>query len=224
MKRPWWKVISAVSLAAAVVAGAGAVGAVQAGWVNGEARCARGGLVDGVPGGHEMYGTAQAEQANATEFLAFAVIVHSDEGQRLAAWQVRLEGPEASTRASTGAPWALVGVEGAAGGPGAGAEGAAGAGVFSEPPRYDAAALAGDVVVLANYSVKPEAELPTGAVQVATVHVQRSRPTAQGEGVWGAATAGLWRATLVAAADAQGRAINGARVTVQAVGTPGGAR
>lgn len=88
--------------------------------------------------------------------LRFAAIdIYLDAGEPLAAWQFELR--ESSGRMR------VVGVENG--------DSAA----FREAPYYDLAAVNGgmaDRIIVADYSMSPAAELPTGRSRVATVHVQ----------------------------------------------------
>lgn len=111
----------------------------------------------------------------------FAVVdVYLDSATPVAAWQFELTERRAAMQ--------VVGVEG---GEGAG---------FREPPYYDRAAVergAADRIVVASYSLGSSAELPSGRVRVASVHVRLS----------GAASP-EYRLRLVAAGAADGRPID----------------
>jgi hypothetical protein len=87
----------------------------------------------------------------------------------------------------------IVGVEGGAATP------------FTDPPRYDPAALQGGRIILATFSTAPE--LPRGRTRVATLHVREPGDRAP-----------EYRATVVAAATSDGRSIP---ATVQLVPSQG---
>lgn len=90
----------------------------------------------------------------ATQFEYLDIFVDSAD-QPLAAWQVDLH-------ASVGKA-SIVGIEG-------------GDGIYAPAPYYDEAAMQHDRVILAGLSTLPQAQLPTGKVRVARVHVMIEQP------------------------------------------------
>lgn len=109
-----------------------------------------------------LLGVCGAGAQDAERNIRFsAVNVYVDAGQTpLAVYQVDL-------RASSG-DVKFVGVEGG--------DHAA----FQKPPHYDPKAMQGNRVIIADFSTRPESELPSGRVRVARIHVQISgndRPT-----------------------------------------------
>ncbi|MDX2166940.1 MAG: hypothetical protein SF182_07755 [Deltaproteobacteria bacterium] len=95
---------------------------------------------------------------------------------------------------SAGGDAVIVGVEGGATPP------------FTDPPRYDPAALQGGRIILATFSTA--ADLPRGRTRVATLHVREAGDRAP-----------QYHATVVAAAGADGRPIP-ATVNLVAQGDP----
>lgn len=90
---------------------------------------------------------------NGTRFTVLEIYLETAEP--LAAWQFEL-------RESTGS-MRVVGIENGD------------SDAFGEAPYYDLAAVSGgaaDRIVVADYSLRPATELPTGRSRVATVHVQ----------------------------------------------------
>ena len=86
-------------------------------------------------------------------FAAVRILIDAPAG--LAAWQVTLE--PASGAASE---VRIVGVEGGGDAP------------WGAPPYFDPAAIRGDRLVTGAFSLRPEPELPSGRVHVATVHLE----------------------------------------------------
>ena len=94
-------------------------------------------------------------QSDGNSFRFAAVDIYLDAGEPLAAWQFELR--ESSGRMR------VVGVENG--------DSAA----FRDAPYYDPAAVTegtADRIIVADYSMNPVAELPTGRSRVATVHIQ----------------------------------------------------
>jgi len=82
-----------------------------------------------------------------------AIHVHLDvKSDSLAAYQISVR----ATKGKVG----IVGIEG--GEPAA----------FRQPPFYDPKAIQQERVILAAFSTKPKADLPTGRVRIATIHLQ----------------------------------------------------
>lgn len=94
------------------------------------------------------------ERAADPRFEYIDVFVDSAD-KPLAAWQVDLHA--ANGKAS------IAGIEG-------------GDGVYAPAPYYDEAAMRNDRVILAGLSTLPQAQLPTGKVRVARVHVMIEQP------------------------------------------------
>lgn len=94
---------------------------------------------------------------------------------------------------SAGGDAEIVGVEGGASAP------------FTDPPRYDPAALQGGRIILAAFSTAPD--LPRGRTRVATLHVREPGDRVP-----------AYRASVVAAASSDGRSIP---ATVQLVPSQG---
>lgn len=119
--------------------------------------------------------------ATPVHFTTWDIVL--DSPQPIAAWQLRATPRDDSVR--------LVGIEG-------------GSPPFAEPAAYDPAALAGGVVILAAYTLLPPAQLPDGAIAVATLHVRQRGET----------TIPPFAVALELAADADGNAID-ARVELR---------
>ena len=86
-------------------------------------------------------------------FAAVRVLIDAPAG--LAAWQVTLESAgDAASRVR------IVGVEGGGDAP------------RDAPPRFDPPAIRGDHLVTGAFSLRPEPEVPSGRVHVATVHLE----------------------------------------------------
>lgn len=123
-------------------------------------------------------------------------------GRRLAAWQFELSGGK------TGAE--VVGVEG-------------GEGVFtgqaerSDRPYYDPAALRASGygrIIVGDFTTADAQVLPTGEVRVASIHYRlKGEAGERGEGA-----EAKFEATLAAAADAEGKAIDGAGIRIEITG------
>ncbi len=94
-----------------------------------------------------------AEPAAATRFQAVHVFLDAKDDS-LAAYQIFLRATKGDVK--------IVGIEG--GEPDA----------FKQPPFYDPKAIQKERVILAAFSTRPKAELPTGKVRVATIHLQVS--------------------------------------------------
>jgi hypothetical protein len=95
--------------------------------------------------------TPAAEPATATRFQAVHVYFDARE-EPLAAYQIFLCATTSNVK--------IVGIEG--GEPDA----------FKQPPYYDPKAIQQERVILAAFSTRPKAELPTGKVRVATIQLQ----------------------------------------------------
>lgn len=104
-------------------------------------------------GPNENHGEPHAERGG-TQFEYLDIFVDSAD-QPLAAWQVDLN-------ASNGKA-SIVGIEG-------------GDGIYAPAPYYDEAAMQHDRVILAGLSTLPQAQLPTGKVRVARIHVMIEQP------------------------------------------------
>ena len=94
-------------------------------------------------------------QAADTDIRFAALEVFLETAEPLAAWQFELR--ESSGRMR------VVGVENGA------------SGVFGDAPYYDLEAVSGgtaDRIIVADYSLNPADELPTGRNRIATIHVQ----------------------------------------------------
>lgn len=87
----------------------------------------------------------------ATRFQAVHVFLDT-KTEPLAAYQVLIRATKGDVK--------IVGIEG--GEPAA----------FKQPPFYDPKAIQQERVILAAFSTQPKAELPTGKIRVATVHLQ----------------------------------------------------
>jgi hypothetical protein len=92
-----------------------------------------------------------AEPAATTRFQAIHVYLEA-QAEPLAAYQIFLRATKGDVK--------IVGIEG--GEPVA----------FKQPPFYDPKAFQQERVILAAFSTRPKAELPTGKIRVATVHLQ----------------------------------------------------
>lgn len=116
----------------------------------------------------------QAAPPAAPTFGTLDIVVDSQD-EPLAAYQLDLRDASGAAR--------IVGIEGG--------EHPA----FREPPRYDPRAIENDRAILAAWSTRPAAELPTDATRLVTVHyMTQGSPK--------------WELTLVAAGDAEGRRID----------------
>ena len=98
-------------------------------------------------------------QTVGTNIRFAALDIYVDTAEPLAAWQFELRETSGLMR--------VVGVENG--------DSAA----FGDAPYYDLAAVsegAADRIIVADYSLRPAGELPTGKIRIATIHIQLSGP------------------------------------------------
>jgi hypothetical protein len=125
-----------------------------------------------------------------------SVDVYVDSGDTgLAAYQVEFVGEV------DGGHVKLVGIEGSGGAAGS---------VFATPPAYDPAALAGNRVVIADFTTAAEGDLPRGSTRVARLHLMVESPGGAGRPVY--------RVVLVAAGSAVGAHIKATASVVEGDG------